>query len=100
MAVEKPDQPGQRYRCDRRMRQRRYRIEGTVKAAAGDAGEIPGKQKAEDLALPVAQDPVADRDPLDDQKYGAAPSSLADNLLPRRHRAADRFQVEQSGCLL
>src|SRR6266851_6730608 len=75
MSIEKPDQPGQRYRRDRRLRQRLYRVESAVKPAVGDAREIPGKQKVQDLALSVAQDAVAQRDPLGDEEYSAAPLS-------------------------
>jgi hypothetical protein len=95
MSIEKPDQPGQRYRRDCRLGQGLYRVESAVKPAVGDAREISGKQKVEDLTLSVSQDAVAQRDSLDDQEYSAAPLSGADDLLPGANRSADRLQVEQ-----
>src|SRR5712664_3064841 len=92
MAVEKADQSGQRYWRNYRLRERPYRVERGFKKAAAAACEVPGQDKVEDLALPVAQEPVADRDPLGDQKYRCTPLSFADDFLTGTDRAADCFE--------
>ncbi len=97
ISIEKPNEPGQRYWRNRRLRQRLDRVEGDVEAAVGDAREIPRKQEVEDLPLPVAQDAVANGDPIGDQEDAAAAFPFADDLLPGANGPADRFEVEKRG---
>src|SRR5689334_347312 len=99
MRIKKAEQLTDRDRREGRLRQRLYRIEGAFEPATGDPGEIARQQEVEDLALPVPQNAVADRDAFSDQENGVAPFALCDDLLAGANGTADRFQIEQTGRL-
>jgi hypothetical protein len=82
------------YLKDYRRGDRPYRVEGGFKKAAGQASEVPGKEKVQDLALSVAQDPVSDRDSFRDYGKRGTPSTFADDFLAAANGAAGRFQIE------
>ena len=76
--------------------QRADRVGRALEEAGGETDQITGKRDVQHLAPAVAENPVADRDPLDHHQQRVVSASLADDLPAVPDHAGGRLEVLQN----